>query len=202
MAGFEKMGARDEDGSFRVVVEAPRGSTTKLKWDEDLGAFTIARPLILGVRYPFDWGFVPGTLAADGDPLDAMVLHDAATYPGVVIPCTPLGVIKVGERKKRKHEPKRNDRVIAVPVDAPRYDDLRDARDLPKRTRDELQEFFLTVVRLGDKEVEILGWDGPKAANKLIDQMAKAAKRQDEEALPRSAKAASKPRAKRRTGKR
>ena len=196
MIDFANMAARDDDGNFRVVVEAPRGATTKLKWDDALGAFTIARPLILGVRYPFDWGFIPGTLAPDGDPLDAMVMHDSPTYPGVVIACTALGVIKVGERKKRGRKTERNDRLIAVPIDAPRYDELRDARDLPKRTREELEEFFVTVVRLGDKEVEILGWDGPRAAQKLVDATVNAKRKGSEKALPRSAKAAPRPKKK------
>lgn len=196
MPDFAKMAARDDEGNLRVVVEAPRGATTKLEWDDELSAFTLARPLILGVHYPFDWGFVPGTLAPDGDPLDAMVMHDSATYPGVVIACAPLGVIKLSERKKKAKTPQRNDRLIAVPVDAPRYGELRDARDLPRRTRVELEEFFLTVVRLAEKEVDILGWDGPAAAQKLIDVTARAKQQGNAQALPRFAKAVSRPRKK------
>ena len=71
---------------FRVVVESPRGSNAKLKFDPELEAMSLSRPLTYGLTYPFDWGFVPGTRASDGDPLDAMLMWDSATYPGVVIP--------------------------------------------------------------------------------------------------------------------
>ena len=81
MPNLQFLPARDKDGHFRVVVEAPAGSNLKLKYDPDLGVFLVGRPLILGLTYPYDWGFVPGTRAADGDPLNAMVLGDAGLVP-------------------------------------------------------------------------------------------------------------------------
>ena len=80
-----------EDQRVRVVVETPRGSALKFEFDSVTEAITASRQLALGVRYPFDWGFVPGTRAADGDPVDAMVIHSFGTYPGVVLPCRVLG---------------------------------------------------------------------------------------------------------------
>jgi len=76
----------EDDTTVHMVVEAPRGATVKLKYAPKLQAFTPARALPLGLAYPFDWGFIPGTRAADGDPVDALALHDTATYPGVVLP--------------------------------------------------------------------------------------------------------------------
>lgn len=70
------------DDVFHVVVEVPRGSTLKLKYAPKWEAMSISRPLPLGLSYPFDWGFVPSTQAPDGDPLDAMLLWDVASYPG------------------------------------------------------------------------------------------------------------------------
>src|SRR5688500_2481633 len=85
--------------SFRVVVESPRGSSAKLKFDSADQVMTLSRPLTLGLIYPFDWGFIPGTRMADGDPLDAMLLWDTPTFPGVVVPCRAVGLVKVDQRR-------------------------------------------------------------------------------------------------------
>src|SRR5688500_5151543 len=71
----------DEEGHLRVVVEAPKGSFLKIAFDLEIGTMKLSRPLPTGVVYPFDFGFVPATVAADGDPLDALVLHDFAAFP-------------------------------------------------------------------------------------------------------------------------
>lgn len=163
---------RDREGRLHVVVESPRGSQVKLKFDPELGAFTLSRALSLGVNYPYDWGFIPGTCAADGDPLDAMVLLDVPTYPGVVLVCEPIGVLKVEQRRADHDGVERNDRILAMPVGAPRLD-TRDARDLPARTREEIELFFQTVVALECKELKLLGWEGPSAADKLIEEAIK-----------------------------
>jgi inorganic pyrophosphatase len=154
--------------TFRVVVESPRGSTVKLKFDPAVGAMTLSRPLTYGLRYPFDWGFVPGTRAADGDPLDAMLAWDTETYPGVVIPCRALGVVKVDQKSARTGRRERNDRVVALPIPSPRFDHLRTAGDLPARIRREIETFFVAVTALERKHVRILGWGGPEAALSLI----------------------------------
>ena len=73
--------AYGEDGSVYAVVESPKGSPVKLKFEIKLGVFTVAHSLPLGLSYPFDWGFVPSTQAPDGDPLDILILHEASTYP-------------------------------------------------------------------------------------------------------------------------
>jgi inorganic pyrophosphatase len=154
--------------TFRVVVESPRGSTVKLKFDPSVGAMTLSRPLTHGLRYPFDWGFVPGTRAADGDPLDAMLAWDTETYPGVVIACRALGVVKVDQKSARTGRRERNDRVVALPLTSPRFDHLRRAGDLPARVRREFETFFIAVTALEGKDVRILGWGGPEAALSLI----------------------------------
>src|SRR5262249_25000580 len=83
------------DEVFHVVVESPRGSSVKLKCDPDLGAMTVSRPLVLGLAYPYDWGFVPSTRGPDGDPIDALVRSDVASFPGVVIACRAVAVLQI-----------------------------------------------------------------------------------------------------------
>jgi len=154
--------------TFRIVVESPRGSLVKLKFDSKLEVMGLSRPLPLGMTYPFDWGFVPGTEGSDGDPLDAIVAWDTPTYPGVVLTCRALGVIRVDQRDEEKRGRIRNDRIVALPVEAPRYDDVRSMQDLPSRVRLELEHFFVAVTALEGKDIHILGWAGPDAALRLL----------------------------------
>jgi inorganic pyrophosphatase len=78
-----------------------RGSHAKLEFDPSLGAFTLSKPLLAGLTYPYDWGFIPSTRADDGDPLDVLIIHDAGTYPGLIMKCRPIGVLEVGTVRGR-----------------------------------------------------------------------------------------------------
>jgi inorganic pyrophosphatase len=163
---------RGKGGAFHAVIESPRGSSVKLKYEPELGAFTVSKPLVHGMSYPFDWGFIPSTLAPDGDPLDALVYWDQTTYPGVVLPCRALGVLKVDEKKKRGSGRQRNDRLLVVPTIAARAESLTDLKDLSRRERDELAHFFTAVVAFTDKDVRVLGWEGAAAADRMVEECA------------------------------
>jgi inorganic pyrophosphatase len=165
---LHELDAFSHDDIFHVVVESPRGSAVKLKYDPKLGAMSISRPLTLGVTFPFDWGFVPSTHGADGDPIDALVYWDVSSYPGVVIRCRALAVIKVDQRGGEGEGRVRNDRVVAVPAEARREKHLALADDLPARVREELNQFFMAATALEGKDPRVLGWGGPGEAVKLI----------------------------------
>jgi inorganic pyrophosphatase len=169
MADLARLPPRAAAGVLHVVVESPRGSRVKLKWDPELGAMGLSRPLPAGLVYPFDWGFVPGTRAEDGDPLDAMVYWDVGSYPGVVLPCRAIGVVKLEQRRKRDGRRVRNDRLVVVPVTHEREAELTSALQLPARVRDELVQFFLAAIVFEPKDPRILGWGDPAEAERLVD---------------------------------
>lgn len=152
----------------RCVVEAPMGSPSKFKYDPETKTFVFNRPLLKGLTYPFDWGFIPSTLAEDGDPLDVMIIHDTPSFSGLVIPAQIIGVLEVEQHEGSKKE--RNDRLFAVPVKSHREDEINHIDDLCKRMRKELEKFFVATAALDDKELTFLGWKGPKEAHSLLEE--------------------------------
>src|SRR5436853_4215009 len=113
MPNYMKFPSFNDDGDLNMVVETPRGSCVKLRFDPDMKVFTVARALTLGLSYPFDWGFIPGTKADDGDPVDALAVHDTSTFPGVVLPCRALGVVDVSQKDEGGRT--QNPRLILMP---------------------------------------------------------------------------------------
>ena len=91
MRNFLKLPTWCDDNHIFAVVETLRGTICKLHFDPKLKVFALAKPLMAGLNYPYDWGFIPSTAAEDGDPLNVLVIHDAKTYPGVVLRCRPSG---------------------------------------------------------------------------------------------------------------
>jgi inorganic pyrophosphatase len=160
--------ARSEDGAIHVVVESPKGSRVKIKYEPSLCAFKFGRPLVAGLSYPYDWGFIPSTEAPDGDPLDAMVFSDFSLFPGVVIECRPFGVLRLEQNQKGSQKRQRNDRLILVPVKMPRFETFKNPKDLPLRWRQELEDFFVAATRFEGKDPKVLGWSGPKEADRMV----------------------------------
>jgi inorganic pyrophosphatase len=161
-----------ESNTVHVVVESPRGSDVKLKYESRWQTMSISRPLPLGVTYPCDWGFVPSTKGPDGDPVDALVYWDTATFPGVVLPCRAVGVLRIeqnhaGDASRRI----RNDRLLAVPVASRRGASLVSVNDLPLRIRDELAHFTIATTALEGKDATILGWEGPSPALEWLKRL-------------------------------
>jgi len=166
---LERLPARDDEGAVLVVVETPRGAAAKFKYVAELEAVMLSRPLPAGVVYPHDWGFIPSTRAADGDPLDAIILWEGTSYPGIVVPCRLIGVLNVEQTNLGTGARERNDRLAALPVTAPRLEAIQSIFDLPERTRAELERFFLNAVAFEGKNVTLLGWAGPDAAGAALN---------------------------------
>lgn len=164
-----------EDGDIYVVVETPRGSRAKFDYNPKLKTFALSKSLLTGLTYPHDWGFVPSTMVDDGDPIDIMVLHDAATFPGIVLTCRVIGILQIEQKSKGKTE--RNDRLFAVPKNSHSEQALKDVSDLSRPIQQELEKFFKATDELEDKKLSIIAWKGPKAALEAIKDAAKSFKK-------------------------
>ena len=161
--------ARDHDGSLNVVVETPRGATAKFKYDVLAGVMRLSRPLPAGLYYPYDWGFIPSTLAADGDALDAIVIWDGSSFPGVVIAARCIAVLRVEQNDPISGGRVRNDRVVAVPIKIRHGEAALDAQ-----LRAQLEQFFTAAVAFEGKELQLLGWGDADEADAVIRDAEKA----------------------------
>src|SRR4051795_3890858 len=102
---------------WRVVIETPKGSRNKYRFDEELGLFVLGGVLPEGMSFPYDFGYLPATLGEDGDPLDVLLLMDEPAFCGCIVPSRLIGVIEAKQAEKN-HKPRRNDRLLAVSVDS------------------------------------------------------------------------------------
>ena len=159
---------REGERALQMVVETPAGSGVKLKYDEEQEIFVWSRPLALGIRFPYDFGFLPQTLAEDGDALDALLLTDLAAHPGVVVPSRVIGALKV--KQFREGQPvKRNDRIMLLPVNDHRLAHIREVAEMGQRLCDEIEAFFASSLTLTGKQVEFCGWADSQEAETLVD---------------------------------
>ncbi|NEO84456.1 MAG: inorganic diphosphatase [Spirulina sp. SIO3F2] len=162
--------AQPKPGIVNVLIEIPAGSKNKYEFDKDLNAFALDRVLYSSVQYPYDYGFIPNTLADDGDPLDGMVLIDQPTFPGCVIAARPIGMLEMIDGGDR------DEKLICVPDKDPRYAEVKSLENVSSHRLDEIAEFFRSYKNLENKVTEILGWKNLDAVMTLLDQCIKAAK--------------------------
>ena len=156
----------------RVVIETPKGSRNKYAFDADEKAFTLKKVLPAGMAFPYDFGFVPSTLAGDGDPVDVLVLMDEPAFPGCLVKCRLVGVIEGEQRDKNKTL--RNDRLVAVDVENHQWAHIEHVDDLGKQFVRELEEFFVNFHNLMGKKYRILDVRGPKQAWRCVNAGEKA----------------------------
>jgi inorganic pyrophosphatase len=165
---------KEDKSSIQVVIETPKGCRNKYKFDPKLRSFTLSRVLPDGMLFPYDFGFVPSTIAEDGDPIDVLLLMDAPAFPGCVIESRLIGVIEGEQNEEGKTV--RNDRLLAVANQNHRYSDLKDVSGMNQNQLKELSEFFVNYHRQDDVKYKFLGTKGPKEAARLLDRAIKQAK--------------------------
>jgi inorganic pyrophosphatase len=152
--------------SLRVVIETPKGSRNKFKFDTEIGAYSLSTVLSEGMVFPYDFGFVPQTKAADGDPLDVLLLMDEPVFTGCIVESRIVGVIEAEQTEDGKTI--RNDRVLAVAIHSHVHADIKEPKDLNSKMIDELEEFFAAYNKARGKKFKILGCKDARAAMKLI----------------------------------
>ena len=157
---------------LHVVIEIPQGSSVKYEVDKDSGAVFVDRVLFTPMAYPAAYGFIPGTLADDGDPADALVLIPAAVVPGAVIRCRPIGMLQMED------ESGQDEKIICVPHDKihPQYSRVQALEDLPEITLQAIEHFFTRYKDLEKgKWVKVTGWADRAAAEAVITRSIAAA---------------------------
>ena len=164
---------RKKDGLLQVIVETPKGSRNKFSFDEEQQIFSLKKVLPAGMVFPHDFGFLPKTIAEDGDPIDVLLLMDEPAFPGVLVPSRLIGVIE-GEQVDGKKRV-RNDRLVAIADANHMYANVRKLNDLPKQFLRELEDFFVNYHELEGKEYKLLGCKGIAEAETLIKKAQKAA---------------------------
>ncbi|HEX3822135.1 MAG TPA: inorganic diphosphatase [Candidatus Sulfotelmatobacter sp.] len=164
-----KLVNKDQSDSFKcivVAIETPKGSRNKIKYDPSSRQFKLSKVMPEGMMFPYDFGFVPSTKAEDGDPLDVLVLTDEPLFPGCLVECSLIGVLKAEQTEKNRTN--RNDRLIAVANQSLLYSDTKTLKDLNPKVLEQIQEFFVNYQKVRGVEVKILGQAGPREALQIL----------------------------------
>ncbi len=147
---------------INVVVEIPHGSHNKYEYDKHLNIFRLDRALHSATYYPGDYGFVPQTLAEDGDPLDVLILVAQPTFPGCLVVARPIGLLKMVDGGLP------DDKVLAVPVGEPAYNGVHTQSQIFPHTLRTIQNFFETYKLLEGKDTSTHGWQDAAAARRSV----------------------------------
>lgn len=151
-----------EPYGVNVIVETPQGSRNKFNWNEDLGVFQFSRTLRAGMAWPCEFGFVPQTIAGDGDPLDVAILMDAPTFPGCLVRVRLLGIIGLVKNGER------NDRLLACPARSAKapssWDHIVDLEHLLPRQVREIEAFLSDYNTFEGHAIELTGWGNAEQA--------------------------------------
>lgn len=147
---------------FNVIIEIPKWSKNKYEVDKKTGLIKLDRAMKTAQDYPFDYGFAPQTLWEDDDPLDVVVLTTYPLLPNILVVVRPIGVMRMID------DGEGDDKIIAVPVEDPRWEGVKDLKDINEYTTKEIQHFFETYKQIEKKEVKIDGFEGREAALEAV----------------------------------
>jgi inorganic pyrophosphatase len=153
----------DSPEIVRAIIEIPKNSVNKYEYDGTLGLFRLDRALYSPMHYPGDYGFIPGTLADDGDPLDIMVLVDEASFTGCLMEARPVGVLHMIDTNEN------DQKILAVPNRNPRFDSIHTIDQVYPHIRREIEYFFSIYKELQGAQMKMEGWAGPREARKIIN---------------------------------
>lgn len=154
-------GSADE---MNVIVEIPKFSKNKYEIDKETGIIALDRVMHTAQDYPFDYGFVPQTLFDDGDALDVVLVTTYPLAPGILVKARPVAIMEMEDGGER------DDKVVAVPVDDPRFSEVKDLADLNKHFIKEMTHFFETYKKVQNKEVTVGAWSGADAAKAAFEK--------------------------------
>ena len=155
-----------ESGYLNAVIETPKGSRNKFKYDVRSGLFKLGGTLPVGNVFPFDFGYIPSTLGDDGDALDILLLMDEPAFTGCLVPAKLIGVIEAEQTEEQKTA--RNDRLIAVAADSRNHSHVRFLGDLNSNLLHEIERFFISYNETKGKRFEVLNRLGPERAKDLV----------------------------------
>ncbi len=154
-------GTRD---TMNVIIEIPKNSQNKYEIDKETGLIMLDRVMHTSQQYPFDYGFVPQTLWDDGDALDVILLTTQPLVTGILVHARPIALLPMVDGGEK------DEKILAVPVNDPRFADIKDLTDVNKHTLKEFAHFFLTYKQLQNKEVTLGEWQGKEAAQAAFDR--------------------------------
>jgi len=161
------VGHKKEQITVPVMIEIPKGSRNKYEYDKKKKVFRFDRMLFSSVHYPSDYGFIPDTLAGDGDPLDALVLVWEPTFPGCLIEARPVGLFKMWDEKGP------DEKILCVPISDPLWNYIASLSDVPPHLLKEIEHFFSIYKDLEEKKTGVEGWEDRDAAMKVIRESQK-----------------------------
>jgi inorganic pyrophosphatase len=154
--------APGKSDAINVIVEIPKGSKNKYEIDKETGLIALDRPAYTAQDFPFDYGFIPQTYWDDGDAVDVILLTTFPLHPGVLVHVRPVALMNMIDSGEA------DDKIIGVPVEDPRWSEVKDLTDINKHTLKEMEHFYSTYKKLQDKEVSVTGFKGSDAAKEVF----------------------------------